>query len=154
MPKFLRVKDIMVKDFATIPVSATIREAAAILHQGNFSGAPVIDAEGKLVGIVSEKDLFRALFPTYSEFYDEQALMSCLGPDGMENRLKEAGGKNVKDILKEPITATPETPAVQIGAVMLARGIHRLPVLKNGKLVGVVTRREIYRAIFDRIFKF
>ena len=77
-----------------------------------------------------------------------------MGPDEMQNWLLNASDKKIKNILKEPITTTPETPLVQVGALMLARGVHRLPVMENDKIVGIITRRGIYRAIFNYLFDF
>lgn len=154
MPTVLLVNDIMATRFTTIPERATVREAAEILHRGGFSGAPVVDDQGGLVGVISEKDLFRALYPTYQEFYEQEALIPKVDPDGMEEWLKEAGSKRILDIVKKPITTTPETPLTQIGAIMLAKNIHRLPVLENGRLVGIISRRRLYRAIFNHLFGF
>lgn len=151
----LLVKDIMLTKFITLPLSASLREAAEILHRGGFSGAPVADEQGKLVGVISEKDIFRALYPTYGEFYEQEEAVPTMGPENLEAWLKDAGSKKIKDILiAEPITTTPDTPLVKIGAIMLARGIHRLPVLQNGKLVGMISRRRLYRAIFNHLFGF
>lgn len=154
MPKILLVKDIMATKFVTIPARATVREAAEILHRGGFSGAPVVDEQGELVGVISEKDLFRALYPSYKEFYEQESLIPKVDPDGMEEWLKEAGSKSIQEVIKKPITTTPDSPLVQIGALMLARSIHRLPVVDNGKLVGVISRRRLYRAIFNHLFGF
>lgn len=154
MRHVLLVKDTMITRFTTVPADATIRQAAEIMHRGGFSGAPVVDATGALVGVISEKDLFRALYPTYQEFYEQEALIPKVDPDGMEEWLKEAGSQPIADSIKTPITTTPDTPLVQIGAIMLARNIHRLPVLQDGTLVGMISRRSLYRAIFNRLFGF
>lgn len=152
--KILLVKDIMVKNLTTIPEDATIRQAAEILHRGEFSGAPVVDAKGNLVGVISEKDLFASLYPTYQEFYAQEAVLPCCNPEGMEEWLRDAGNKKIFEIIKKPITTTPDAPLVQVGATMMARGIHRLPVVRKEKLVGMISRRSLYRAIFNHLFGF
>lgn len=144
----------MIKKFTTIPFDATIKEAAEILHIGGFSGAPVVDEKGNLRGVISEKDLFRALYPSYGEFYEQEEMIPTMGPEEMQNWLIDAGDKKINDIVKDPITTSPDTPLVQVGALMLAQGIHRLPVLKNEKLIGIITRRDIYSAIFNYLFGF
>lgn len=154
MHKVLKVKDIMIKKFTSIPYEASLKEAAKILHEGAFSGAPVMDKDGNLKGIISEKDLFRALYPSYGEFYEQEELIPTMGPDEMQNWLLDASDKKIQDIVKEPITTSRETPLVQVGALMLARGIHRLPVMEGEKMVGIITRRDIYRAIFNYLFGF
>lgn len=154
MAAMLLVRDIMVTRLTVIPESATIREAAAILHRGRFSGAPVVKADGSLVGVLSEKDLFRAMFPTYGQFYLQEELIPKMDAAGMEEWLRDAGGKPIRELLKPPITTTPDAPLVQVGAIMIARGIHRLPVVEEGRLVGLISRRELYRALFERLFGF
>ncbi len=153
MPKLLLVQDAMVKNLVTVPDSATVRQTAEIMHQGRFSGLPVVNEAGALVGVISEKDIFRALYPSYGEFYALEEI-PAKSPEQMQDWLKEQGDKLIKDFMKEPITTTPETPLVKIGAVMMARNIHRLPVVDNGKLVGMISRRVIYRAIFNTVFGF
>lgn len=154
MKNIILVKDIMREDYTSIPQDATIREAAEILHQGGFSGAPVVDKEGKLIGIISEKDLFQALYPSYGEFYEQEETIPTMGLQELQHWLKDAGSKPIKEFIKKPITTTPDTALVKIGALMLAKGIHRLPVLENEKLVGIISRRRLYRAIFNHIFEF
>ena len=77
-----------------------------------------------------------------------------MNSEEVQNWLLSASDKKIKDILKEPITTTPETPLVQVGALMLAQGIHRLPVMDGDKMVGIITRRDIYSAIFNYLFDF
>lgn len=154
MPTALLVRDVMSTKLATIPQSVTIREAAEMLHRGNFSGAPVVSPQGQLVGVISEKDLFSAMFPTYGQFYLQEELIPKMDAGGMEAWLRDAGAKPIAGLIKPPITTTPETPLVQVGAIMIARGIHRLPVVDGGKLVGIISRRELYRALFDHLFGF
>ncbi len=113
----------------------------------------MVNKAGDLVGVVSEKDIFRALYPTYGEFYAFEEI-PAKSPDQMQEWLKEQGDKLIKDFMKEPITTTPETPLVKIAAIMMARNIHRLPVVENGKLLGMISRRVIYRAIFNTVFGF
>lgn len=154
MHKLLKVKDIMVKKFISIPYESSLKEAAQILHEGGFAGAPVVDEGGNLKGVISEKDLFRALYPSYGEFYEQVEMIPTMDSDEMQNWLISASDKKIKDIIKEPITTTAETPLVQVGALMLAQGIHRLPVMDGGKMVGIITRRDIYSAIFNYLFEF
>jgi len=111
-------KDIMTKDVVTVSAAATVREAARILTQQQLSGAPVVDEEGRLVGIVSETDIVAKK------------------------------GRQVKDIMSEKVyTVTEETSLEEIAALMMTRRIKRLAVMRGEKLVGIVSRADLVGAI-------
>ncbi len=65
----MRVQDVMQTEVLTIPVGTPYRDVERLLREKQISGAPVVDGEGSVVGIVSEKDLFRVLYPFYRSFY-------------------------------------------------------------------------------------
>jgi CBS domain-containing protein len=127
------------------------REAAEFMLKSRVSAVPVVDDAGQLVGILSEKDLFRALFPTYQEWTET--------PNGfhdfeqMEKDAADAAGKPVASVMSTRlITAAPDTPVLKIGALMVASGIHQVPVVNRGRLLGMVGRGEIYKAILENYF--
>jgi CBS domain-containing protein len=148
---FMKVQDVMKKDVIAIKKGTSYKEVAEILLKNKISGAPVVDEEGKLIGVVSEKDLFRAIYPGYKEFYE--APESVLDFEKLEREAKSAGDKKVEEFMSSRlITASPDTPILKIGALMIATGIHRVPVVKDDKLVGMVSRRDVYRAILKERF--
>lgn len=141
----------MKKDVVVIKKGTSYQTLAKILLENKISGAPVVDENEKIVGVVSEKDLFKAIYPSYEEFYESPE--SYLDFEKLEEEAKKAGDKKVEDFMsKRLITADPETPVLKIGALMVATGIHRVPVVENGKVVGMVSRRDIYRAILKERF--
>jgi len=141
----------MKKDVVVIKKGTSYQGVAEILLKNKISGAPVVDEEGKIVGVVSEKDLFRAVYPSYKEFYESPE--SHLDFEKLEEEAKKAGDKKVEEFMSPRlITANPDTPVLKIGALMVATGIHRVPVIENGKVVGMVSRRDIYRAILKERF--
>jgi CBS domain-containing protein len=149
--KYMKVKNIMITDFITLTSNTTFFEAAKRLLVNHASGAPVLDDFGKLVGIISEKDLFRALYPSYKEFYlqpDEFILGNSL-----EDTVQDAKHKKVGEIMsKRLITTTPEGSILKIGGLMVATGIHRVPVVEDNKVVGMVSRGDVYRAVLQKDF--
>ena len=152
--QLILVKDIMEKSVVTVSENKTIKEVAEILHKGGFSGCPVVNEQLRVIGVISEKDIFRSLYPSYDDYYRDVSIPT-MGPSEMEAWLRESGSKKIKEILSgPPITTTPNTPLVKVGAIMLARNIHRLPVVDNDKLVGIITRRQLYRSLFNHLFKF
>lgn len=146
------VRQIMKTDILTIAKGASYRQVAKLLLEKKMSGAPVIDKEGKLIGIVSEKDLFKAIYPSYNDFYASPD--SFLDFDKLEKESNEASDKLVEDFMSPRlITTTPTTPILKVGAIMVATAIHRVPVMENEKLVGMISRGDVYRAILREHFK-
>lgn len=146
------VREIMKTDMIAIPRGTSYREVAKILLEKRVSGAPVVDGNGQLVGVVSEKDLFKAIYPSYNDFYT--APESLVDFDKLEKDASRASDKRVEDFMSPRlITTTPTTPILKVGAIMVATGIHRVPVLENGKLVGMVSRGDVYRAILREYFE-
>ncbi|MFA5135672.1 MAG: CBS domain-containing protein [Patescibacteria group bacterium] len=149
----MHVKEIMTKGVITIPSTATLITAARVLAEHRISGAPVVDSEGTLVGIVSEKDLFKALYPSHAEFYENPGVWIDL--DKLEEKAVEAADKPIVDIMtRDVVTINPETSLMQVGSIMLVRGIHRVVVVgQEGQIEGIVTRRDIYMKILTRRLK-
>lgn len=147
----MMIKDVMSKKIVKIASSASLVEAAQLLFTHQISGLLVHDDYGNLVGVLSEKDLYRALYPSYKEFYENPAaaIDYAHNPGEMVLRAKE---KKVVDVMSSKmVTVYEEDSAVKAGALMLASKINRLPVVdRNGHLVGIVSRRDIYQNLFQR----
>ncbi|MEI6494917.1 MAG: CBS domain-containing protein [bacterium] len=144
----MKVRNVMKSPVVTIDEFSTYEEAAKILYDNQISGAPVIDGQGNLVGLLSEKDLFRVLFPFEKSFYDNPE--AYLDFEKREQKINEIRHDVITPyISRKAVTIDPDTPIMKAGGLMLAKGIHRLPVLENGKVVGIVSRKDI----FGRIFK-
>ena len=111
-------KDIMTKTVITVTALTTIKNLAKSLSGNNISGAPVVDQKGKILGIVSEADIVAK------------------------------SGKQVKGIMsKNVISVTEETPVEEIAKLLTTHRFNRVPVLRQSKLVGIVSRADIVRAI-------
>ncbi len=148
----MRVKDVMQSRVVSVRPETAYEEAGRLMVEHNVSGLPVTDASGTLVGLISEKDLFKALYPNEAEFavsFDE----------GFQDQ--EARETNVSEMRKHPVsrymtkrvlTLAPDTPVLKAGGMMLAHHVHRMPVVEDGKLVGIVSREDIYGAILRKHF--
>ena len=135
----------------TVSVGTPYREVAKLLAAGNFSGAPVVDERGNMVGIVSEKDLFRVLYPYYRSFYENPELYT--DAEARENKADDIADRPVEQFMVTSVlTVDPDMPVMRAGALMLAKGIHRMPVIDRGALVGIVTRSRLYRHVFKSKF--
>lgn len=141
----------------TVSPQATLREIGNIIFgkrfSHKFSSVPVIDKNKKLLGIVTEKDLLRRLYPSQNElvesFFDASNFLT------MEDRIHGVEKLTAQQIMgKHPVTTTEETPLMQAGSLMLTENKRRLPVIdKKGKLVGVISQGDIFRAIFSHLGK-
>lgn len=148
------VKNIMKKDVVTIPHTATYYEAAKILHDHNISGAPIVDEQNKLVGMITEKDLFKVQYPFYKSYYENPELYA--DAEDRENKASEIKDDVIEKFYSHDITTvTPDTLIMQAGAMLIAKGIHRMPVVDDdGKIVGIISRGDIFRQVLKRNFGF
>lgn len=134
----------MVKKVITVKREQTLIEAAQIFVKNNISGAPVVDGRGKLVGMLSEKDLFRALYPDVRDILKDVRLW--LGKEKIKHRVEAKRGIMVEKLMiKKIISIDPDAEILEAGSIMLTTKIHRLPVVKNKKLIGIVSRPDIFR---------
>lgn len=142
------IRDIMKTEVATVQQEDTLDQVARLLLGKTISGAPVVDSEGKLIGVVSEKDIFHAVFPSYQEFYVRPDIWVNYDWTDVQDRLKKI---TVGEIMTRRVfTVEGDEPILKVGAMMLAHHIHRVPVLHAGKLVGIVTRKDIYRSLLRK----
>jgi len=146
--KNMKVREVMVTPVITVSPKTTYEDAAGILHKYGVSGVPVMDGR-KLVGMVSEKDLFRAMYPLYDEYLLEPHAYANL--ELQEEEIKAIRSQPVQKYMSAPVvTIEADACLLHAGGLMLARGLHRLPVVENGKLVGIVSREDIYRTILKK----
>ena len=147
------VGDVMIRDVVTVAPGATLRTAALLLSHKRISGMPVVEESGRVVGVLSEKDIVRVL----------QRHGGLVLPGGLFDLLLEPSEARQKDMLarchrvmeetevKAAMTSPAQTiapTALTVEAIrrMLDSHINRLPVVEKGRLVGIVTRRDVLSA--------
>lgn len=146
---------VMTKRVLMFPNTMSIRRVALLLFQHGLSGAPVVDEHDHLVGMISEKDIFKAIYPSYEEFYGKQSLAEFLNSQDVETRAHEIADLPVEQLMKrQVISCEVEDSIIRVGALMLAHGIHRLPVLEEDRLIGIVDRQDIFHRILEKEFQF
>ena len=142
----MKIASIMTTDVVTIPLGSTYEEAAKAFYDRQVSGMPVVDAQGQVVGVLSDKDLYRVLFPWYKSFLEDPVEYTDF--EAREAKIEEVRHKSIEGFMSRQVfSVESDTPIMKAGAMMLAHSIHRLPVIDGGKLVGIVTRSDIYRSI-------
>jgi CBS domain-containing membrane protein len=126
----LRVRDVMTPDVTTLQRNDNLTLAEDVMQLGRIRHLPVLEDDGELVGIVSQRDLFRG------------ALSQALG-FGAHAQRKLLDTLVVKDVMStEVITTTPDTPLVEAARVLTERKIGCLPVIEAGRLVGIITEGD------------
>ncbi len=140
-------RDIMTTDIVTVGPETPVPELAALLAQRGISGAPVVDAGGALLGVVTESDLLRRLA---AERERPPGWLAGLFGDTTEQarRYARTHGQRAGDLMTRDLaTAGPDTPVADIARLFEARDIRRVPVVEGGRLLGVVSRADLLRAI-------
>lgn len=141
------VRDVMVAPVITVKPSATVSEVAALLLKSKISAAPVVDANQKLVGIVSEGDLMRRV-EAGTERHRSWWLEALVGADTLAAEYVKAHGRTVSEVMtRNVITAEPHTPLHEVATLMEKRAIKRVPIVENGQLVGIVSRANLIQAV-------
>src|SRR5574337_1043434 len=146
----LTAKDIMTRDVVTVKPETSIEDLASLLLKHQISGVPVVDDAGGLYGIVTEKDLIsrnrRLHIPTVVSFLD--AAIYLESSKKFEEDVKRLAATKVSDICVRKVhTITEDASVVDIATIMDEKDIHLLPVVKSGKVVGIVGKRDIVRAV-------
>jgi CBS domain-containing protein len=137
----------MSKNAITIARDADLHEAARILSENRISGAPVVDEQGRVIGVISEADLL-TLAGLKREHTFKDVLRNILGePVPARKR-----GNKVEDVMSfPPITAKADDDIGDVAEILDNRRIKRLPVVDdNGKLVGIIARADIVRALVKK----
>jgi CBS-domain-containing membrane protein len=145
----LKARDIMTKDVISVRPDATIEDLARLLVKHDISGVPVVDDKGRLKGIVTENDLItknsRLHLPTILRLFDAYI---PLGTGKMEDEIKRMAASRVDEICtKEVITVDREASAEYIATIMIEKKVHLLPVLEEGKLVGIIGKKDVIRGM-------
>ncbi len=141
------VSDVMTKHVVTAARDMDVHEAARLLSERRISGMPVVDDNQRVVGVISEADiLFLAGIST------EHRLRDILKRLRGEPHHQRRAGEKVEDVMSTPpITALPTDEVRRVAAVLDERRIKRLPVVdENGRLVGIISRGDIVRALAKR----
>lgn len=142
----MNARDVMTTHVITISPNATIQDVAELLLQNRISALPVLNQDGALVGIVSEGDLLRR-----SEVGTDRRrawwLRLLVGQEALAAEYVKAHASKVADVMtKRVITAEPMTPLSEIATLLERNSIKRVPIVENGRLVGIVTRANLVQA--------
>jgi CBS domain-containing protein len=142
----MKVKEIMTKDVVSIKPDDNAKDTLGLLLKMQISGLPVIDAQGKLVGMFTEKDVLKNVLPSYIEkigrfVYEEN-------PKSIKKKFEDLANLTISQLMrKEVISVDEDTSLSEVAHLMLTQNVRRIPVLnKEKKVVGIVAREDIIKA--------
>ena len=141
----------LVKEIITTAVRAArpedpVREVAATMCLHKFSGLPVVDAAGKIVGVISEKDNLHGMFPKFEDLVTSSGLVDF---EALEHEYQNMVNLKVGDLMSQRIiTVEPEMPVLKAASIMFRNRIRRIPVQQDGRLVGIISIGDVHKAIF------
>lgn len=141
----MKVEEIMTRDVITVAPQTPIHEAARLMADHGISGLPVVDEQGKLVGVLSEGDLIlrqraRPRVPWWRAFFQEG--------ERLAREYQKATGTTVAEVMTSAvISVSPDLPIEAAALILDQRRIRRVPVLAGGRVVGIVSRGDLVKVL-------
>lgn len=153
----MKVSEVMTKDVITCRPSDPVDGVVKLMSEKDISGLPVVDGD-KVVGMVTEADIMRLLvvpepsrtlwMPSPLEVLIEIPLKEIIQLRRLQQSVKDAGGQNVGNIMqKDVLSISPDDDIEDAASAMVKHKVNRLIVLKDGKLVGIITRDDIIHGL-------
>jgi len=143
----MKASDVMVPNVITVSPDASVQEVAELLLRHRISAVPVV-ADGEVVGIVSEGDLINRPETQTSHYRTPWWLDALASNETLAAEYVRSHSRKVEDVMtRAVITATPDTTVAQIAALLEKNRIKRVPIVQNGKLVGIVSRANLLQGL-------
>lgn len=147
MPK---VADYMTKDVITVRPETSLRDLAEILATRNINGVPVVDQEGIVLGVVCESDLVNQNKPLHipTVFVILDSVIPIGNPWRLQKDFERLSATTVADIYSKPaVCVSPDTDLSEAARLMADRKLYTLPVVENGRLVGILGKGDFIRSL-------
>ena len=146
----IKVKDIMSKDIISVTPDTEIAHVARLLLEKRINGVPVVDEDGSLVGIICQSDLIaqQKNIPIPSLFTLLDGFMPLTSLKRLDKEVEKIAAARVTQAMTlNPETVEPETAIEDVAALMVDKGFHTLPVVEEGKLVGIIGKEDILKTL-------
>lgn len=143
----MHAADIMTTSVISVTEDSSVREIAELLLQKRISAVPVVDPQGRVLGIVSEGDLMRRLGSDSDSRHAWWIENLFSEQHDAEHYLKTHGRRAAEVMTREPVTITEDTPLADIAGTLEKHHIKRVPVVRDGKLVGLVSRANLLHGL-------
>ncbi len=146
----LKARDIMTREVITIRPDASIGDLAQLMDTHRISGVPVVQEGGRLVGIITQTDLVQRArdleLPPALNILDLHIFLET--QSRFQRRLQKMLGSTVQEVMTDqPLTISPEMPVTEVAAFMDRKKVHTLPVMEEGRLVGIIGKIDLVRGL-------
>src|SRR5579863_3898265 len=149
----MNAADVMTQPVISVTPETTIAEAARLLLDNRISGLPVVDPDGTVVGVVTESDLLRRT-ETGTQRRHARWLEFLIAPGRLAQEYSNANARKVGEVMSADVVAVaPRESLAEVVRLMERRRIKRVPVIEAGRLVGIVSRANLVRALLDDLSK-
>ncbi|MDO8672122.1 MAG: CBS domain-containing protein [Dehalococcoidia bacterium] len=150
----MKVEEIMTRDVLTVRTDTPVGDVARILVEKDLTGVPVVDEAGRVVGLIEEKDLIvkdaRLHFPSYITILDSIVYLG--GTKHFEEELRKFLATTASEIMdQDPKVVTPESEISDLATLMVEEDANPVPVVKDHKLVGIVSRADLVKLLAREI---
>ncbi len=148
----LRARDIMTRDPITISPETKIAEAAKLLLEKNINGVPVMSGTGQLVGVLCQSDLIKQQkkLPVPSIFTLLDGFIPLTSMKHLEKEVRKITGTTVAHTMTpNPVTVRSDMTIQEIAGLMVDKNFHTIPVVDEGKLVGIVGKEDVLRTMMS-----
>ncbi|MFA0888816.1 MAG: HPP family protein [Synergistales bacterium] len=145
-----QAREIMHKDLTAVTEKDRVEDALHALYNQRLTGLPVVKEDWVLVGFLSETDILQAAFPTYLEFLAQSSFLDST-EGGLVERLSTVANRTVGELMNpHPCFVEPTASLVTVADMMIRKRIKRLPVVENGRLVGIIDRGAFFEHMMEK----
>jgi len=146
----MKVSEIMTTDLITVSKQMEIVETAKILLDNHINGVPVVDDAGRLVGIICQSDIVaqqkKIPMPSFFTFLDGYIALDSMKQ--IKKEVKKIAAVTVAEAMTpDPATVSPDSDIETVAALMVDSGFHTIPVVEDGKLVGIVGKEDVLKTL-------
>jgi CBS domain-containing protein len=150
----ITVRDIMTTELITVTSDMDIAGAAKTLLENRINGAPVVDKNGRLIGILCQSDLInqQKKFPIPTLFTFLDGVIQLPSMKQIEKQVSKIAALTVAEAMTpNPVTVDPDTTIEIVAALMVDKNFHTLPVVEGSKLVGIIGKEDVLRTLLPKL---